>query len=151
MIDFHKFESPAFTNPPVLILIYLFISLLGFVPFAIVLYKMSKAKALKRGGVKAVGVVRSMSASPGSSISTVTVEYYLKDLKYTVSKQVKVGGMPYKIGQELPLYYEKKNPHNMVLDSGKAAMVGVILALLLAMLCIGICFLINNSIANGEL
>ena len=68
-----------------------------------------------------------------------------------VRKELTVAGMPYYIGQELTLYYDKENPHNMLFDSGKGFIVMIVFTLLIAAFFIAACFMINSSILKGEL
>jgi len=130
---------------------YFFIVILGFCPFLIILYRIRKVEHLKKYGGKSTGTVLQLKGSGTKSINSVVIRYFLENSKHYVEKEINVAGMPYHVGQELPLYYDRNDPHKMSLDSGKAFIPLVIFTLLIAAFSIVACFLINRSISNGEL
>jgi len=131
--------------------VYIILPLFGFLPFFIVLYKMKKVQKLKKNGVKTTGIVRGISGSPSSKLSRIVIDYFLEGTNQYIRKELTVAGMPYSVGQELPLYYDPKDPNKMAFDSGKGFIAMIIFTLLIAGFAIAACFLINKSILNGEM
>ncbi|HMI79406.1 MAG TPA: DUF3592 domain-containing protein [Ferruginibacter sp.] len=130
---------------------YILLVLFGFLPFLIVLYKMKKVQRMKKNGIKTTGIVRGISGSPTAKLSRIVIDYLSEDTNQYIRKELTVAGMPYAVGQELPLYYDKKDPYKMVFDSGKGFIPMIIFTLLIAAFAIAACFLINKSILNGEM
>ncbi|HMK04827.1 MAG TPA: DUF3592 domain-containing protein [Ferruginibacter sp.] len=131
--------------------VYIILAGLGFLPFIIVLYKMRRVQRMKREGIKTMAIVRGISGSPGAKLSGMVIDYFIEDSNQWMRKQLTVAGMPYSVGQELPVYYDKKHPHKMVLDPGKGSIVMIIFTLLIAAFVIAACFFINKDLANGTL
>jgi hypothetical protein len=75
------------------------------------------------------------------------IEYKLESGEM-ISNQITVGGMPYDIGDNLPVYYDRNDPYNMILDPGKSYIVIVIFTLLIALSMMGACFMINKSMTE---
>lgn len=134
-----------------MIFIYAFLIVLGFIPFLIVLYKMNKVKRMKRDGVKTMSTVRQLSGNALKGLNTVVIEYPVEGSNQVVQKQITVAGIPYRVGDKLPLYYDRNNPGKMLLDSGKGFIVLLVFTLLLAAFFIAACFMIQRSIEAGEI
>ena len=94
-------------------IIYTILISLGFLPFLIILYKMNKVKRMKSNGVKVTGIVRQLSGSTNRSLNSMVIEYPVTGTNYTITKQLTIAGMPYQVGDELPLYYDSKDPEKM--------------------------------------
>jgi len=131
-----------------MILLYCLLILLGFTPLIIVVIKISNVQKLKRHGVKVEGIVREVTGSVSSGLSTVIIEYPVVGTPHIVSKKLTVGGMPYSVGQRLILYYDPVQPHEMRFDSGKGFILLIVFTLLLAALMIFLCFWISDNVAN---
>lgn len=134
-----------------MVYIYAFVIVLGFIPFLIVLYKMGNVKRMKRDGVKVSGRVCQLSGNSLKGLNTVLIEYPVEGSSQVMQKQITVAGTPYQVGDTLPLYYDRKNPGKMLLDSGKGFIVLLVFTLLLAAFFIAACFMIRNSIAAGKM
>jgi Protein of unknown function (DUF3592) len=130
-------------------IIYIILLVLGFLPFLIVLYKVKKANKIKREGIKTTGIVRGMSGSHSSKLSSLVIDYYINETNQWVRKNLIVSGRPYEVGQELPLYYDRKDPNKMAVGEGKGHIVMIVLTLLLAAFVVAACFLINRDLANA--
>jgi len=134
-----------------MIFIYALLIVLGFIPFLVILYKMNKVKRMKRNGVKTVGTIRELSGNSLKGLNSAIIEYPIEGSNEVVQKQISVAGMPYQVGDQLPLYYDRNSPGKMMFDSGKSFTILLIFTLLLAAFFIAACFMINNSIAAGEM
>jgi hypothetical protein len=134
-----------------MIFIYTLIIVTGFIPFLVVLYKMNRVKRMKRDGVKTMSTVRQLSGNALRGLNTVVIEYPVEGSNQFVQKQITVAGMPYQVGDKLPLYYDRKNPGKILLDSGKGFIVLLVFTLLLAAFFIAACFMIQGSIEAGEM
>lgn len=131
--------------------LYALLITLGFAPFLIILYKMSRVKRMKRDGVKTTGTIRQLIGNSLKGLNGVIIEYPLEDSNQVVQKQIRVAGLPYQVGDKLPLYYNRTDPGKMVFDSGKGFIVLLIFTLLIAVAMIAACFMISKSIAAGEM
>lgn len=134
-----------------MIFIYALLIVLGFIPFLVILYKMNKVKRMKRNGVKTVGTIRELSGSSLKGLNSAVIEYPIEGSYEVVQKQISIAGMPYQVGDQLPLYYDRNNPGKMLFDSGKSFMILLIFTLLLAAFFIAACFMIQKSVAAGEM
>lgn len=106
---------------------------------------------MKRNGVKTVGTIRELSGNSLKGLNSAIIEYPIEGSNEVVQKQISVAGMPYQVGDQLPLYYDRNSPGKMMFDSGKSFTILLIFTLLLAAFFIAACFMINNSIAAGEM
>jgi len=131
--------------------IYALIIVIGFLPFAIILYKRNKVKRMKKFGVKGVGTVRDVPFGSYRHLNKVLIEYTVKENGTVITKEITVAGLPYQVGDNLPLYYDKQNPHKMALDSGSGFTIMLLFTLLLAIFIIAACFMINYSIETGQM
>ena len=130
---------------------YFVIVVLGFVPFIIILFRIRAVRLMKETGTRVMGTIREVSGSMGKTLNSVIIQYTILETGESVGLRITVGGMPYQVGQQLPLYYDKKNPANIQLDSGKVFNFLLIFTLLIALFSIAACFLIQHSIDTGEL
>lgn len=131
--------------------VYALLIVLGFAPFLIILYKMNKVKRMKRDGVKTTATIRQLIGNSLKGLNSVVIEYPTESSNLVIQKRITVAGMPYQVGDKLPLYYDRNDPNNVQFDSGKGFIVLLIFTLLLAAAMIAACFLINKSIAAGEI
>ena len=114
-----------------MLFICIFIAIIGFLPFAIAVYKMKRTSKMKGNGISTTAVVRELYGNSLRGMNRVLIEYKTETGQY-ISKQIIVGGNPYSVGQNLPVYYDPKDPYNMVLDPGKSYIIILIFTLLLA-------------------
>lgn len=106
---------------------------------------------MKRNGVKTMGTIRELSGSSLKGLNSVVIEYPIKGSSEVVQKHVSVAGMPYRAGDQLPLYYDRNDPDKMLFDSGKSFIVLLVFTLLLAAFFIAACVMIHQSVAAGEM
>ena len=131
--------------------LYALLIALGFAPFLIILYKMSQVRRMKRDGVKTTGTIRQLTGRSLKGLNSVIIEYPIEGSKQVIQKRITVAGLPYQTGDKLPLYYDRSDPNKMLIDSGKGFIVLIVFTLLLAAFSIAACFLIDKSIAAGEM
>lgn len=132
-----------------MIIAYIIISILGFVPLTIVLFRIQNVRRMKKSGVRTDAIVTQVPLSTTRSLNSVTIEYTVMETRTIYRRSISVAGAPYSIGDKLPIYYDRNNPEKMVLDSGKVFIGMVIFTLLIAAFGILACFLINNTIEKG--
>ncbi|MPR36309.1 DUF3592 domain-containing protein [Salmonirosea aquatica] len=130
---------------------YTVIVILGFVPLVITLSRIRAVKRMKEQGTHVMGTIREVSGSTGKSLNSAIIQYTIVETGESVGLRITVAGMPYQIGQQLPLYYNKQNPADIQLDSGKGFIFQLIFTGLIALFSIAACFLIQHSINTGEL
>src|SRR5687767_11415407 len=95
------------------------LALIGFLPMAIILYRKRKNDRLKKTGVTTTGIVKNVHGFSARSINLVEVEYRVNETGEMISKNLRVAGLPYTVGDELPMIYDPKNPKRMQLDFKK--------------------------------
>lgn len=106
---------------------------------------------MKKDGVKTTGTIRRLIGSSLKGLNSVIIEYPIEGSNQLVQKQITVAGLPYQVGDKLPLYYDPNDPNKMIFDSGKGFIMLLIFTLLLAGFMITACFMISKSIAAGEM
>jgi hypothetical protein len=131
-----------------MIVVYVLIIMLGFVPFLVIVYRMNAVKSLSKTGVKVMATVKEISRKSASSTSltTVTITYPLKSTGQTVRKQIFVAGSPYDIGDRLPMYYDSKDPFKIQLDSARIFIFLIFFTLLIAAVSIWACYMIHRDL-----
>ena len=134
-----------------MILIYALLIALGFLPFAIVVYKMKRLQRRRKTGVKTNAIVKEIYGFSYRSINIFLIEYTIAGTGETISKKIPVAGLPYAIGESLPIIYNPQKPRKILLDAGKSFTPLLVFTLLIAAFVIAACFMINRSIANGEM
>lgn len=134
-----------------MIWIYLLIAAFGFIPFMIVLYKMNKLKRMKSNGIKTTALIKEVFGVSHHHLNSVVIEYLVEDTRQVITKKILVAGLPYQVGDHIPIYYNKQRPTKMLVDAGKNFTFSIVFTLLLAIILIAACFLIQNSINKGEL
>lgn len=122
--------------------LYSLLILFGFLPLAIVLYKIKKTKRLAAGGSKVLATVTNAPSRIDANLDTVQIEYTVKETGQMISNSIIVAGSPYKKGDQLPLFYDKVNPYNIQLDAGKNFIFLIVFSLLIAAIFIIACFII---------
>jgi hypothetical protein len=68
-----------------MILVYCLLILLGFTPLIIVCFKVRNVHKMKTNGVKVQGIVREVSGSVSSGLSTIVIEYPVVGTTQSVS------------------------------------------------------------------
>lgn len=131
--------------------IYAGLILIGFMPLMIVIFKISKVKKMKRLGVKTTGIVKDVPMGTLRGLNRVMIEYEVKESGIIISKEITVAGLPYKEGDILPVYYDKSNPDDMLLDSGSGFIFLLIFTILIAAFVIAACYMIYSGIQSGEI
>lgn len=131
--------------------IYAALIVIGFLPFFIVLYKMNRLKKIKLNGVSTTATIKEVPYGGYKRLNKIVIEYQVKETRQMLNKEIVVAGMPYTEGQNLQVYYYPQNPYKVILDGGKSFVFGLIFTLIIAAFIIAACFMINNSIAAGEL
>ena len=77
---------------------------------------------------------------------------FLTDSPEVITKKIPVAGLPYAVGESLPIIYNPQNSRKILLDAGKKSFTGMLVfTLLIAAFIIFACFMIQKGIANGEM
>ena len=134
-----------------MIFLYISLALLGFLPTVIILYKKYKTDKLRNNGSQAMGTIREVFGFSTRAINIVRIEYPVKETGEFISKKIRVAGLPYSVGDQVPLFYDPKKPHYMRLDYKKAFIPMLVFTLLIAGFVIFACFKIQKAIATGEM
>jgi hypothetical protein len=132
-------------------IIYAIMIAIGFVPFIIALFKMRRIKRMQKDAVKTTATVKQFYTRSIKGMNRVLIEFTIVETGQVIEQEIIVGGMPYAIGDELPLLYEKDNPAKNILDPGKSYIAILIFTLLLAAFMIFACYMIEGSIERGEM
>lgn len=132
-----------------MIFAYALLVVLGAMPLLFILYRIRKVNRLKKTGVQTMAIVREIETFSTRSINRVTIDYYMEDGLHYIRTQIKVAGTPYDIGQELPIVYDRKNPHQMQLDSGKGFILLVVFTAIIFIFSIVACFLVADTYKSG--
>lgn len=134
-----------------MILIYALLIALGFLPFAIVVYKMKRLQRRRKTWVKTTAIVKEIYGFSYRSINIYLIEYTIAGTGETISKKIPVAGLPYAIGESLPIIYNPQKPRKILLDAGKSFTPMLVFTLVLAIFIIAACFMINKSLVSGEM
>lgn len=134
-----------------MIWIYLLISAFGFLPFIIVLYKMNRLKQMKINGIKTNALIKEVFGVSHRHLNSVVIEYSVEETRQVITKKIVVAGLPYQVGDHIPIYYNKQRPTKMLVDAGKNFTFSIVFTLLIAIILIAACFFIQNGINKGEL
>ena len=134
-----------------MIAIYAILIPIGFIPFLIVLYKMKRLKRRKQTWIKTTATVRQIFGFSYRSINIFQIEYTIAGTRETFTKKIPVAGLPYAIGDSLPIIYNPQNPRKILLDAGKSFIPMLVFTLLIAAFVIFASFMINKSIVSGEM
>jgi len=131
--------------------IYACLVLLGFLPMAIVLYKKYKTDKLQKHGTRTLGIVREIYGYNPRMINRVLIEFPVQETGKIISKKINVAGIPYNVGDQIPLFYDPKRPHNIRLDYKKGFIPMLVFTLLIAGFVIWACIKIQKAVAAGEM
>lgn len=123
--------------------------LLGFVPFAITLFKWKRILRMRKEGIKTTAVVKEIYSYSSRGFNRMLIEFPLENGQL-VSQEIIAGGSPYAAGKELPLIYEKNNPAKNILDPGKSYFVVIGFTLLVAAFMIFAVYKIKKGIETGN-
>lgn len=134
-----------------MIWIYAGLITIGFLPFVIVLYKISRVNRMKKTGVKTTCIIRNVPSGTLRGLNRVMIEYRLSESGIIITKEITVAGIPYKTGDILPIYYDRNDPEKMLLNSESGFSVLLLFTILLGAFVITACYLIYSGIRSGEL
>jgi hypothetical protein len=134
-----------------MIWIYALLIPIGFLPFLIVLYKMKRLKRRRQTWIKTMATVRQIFGFSYRYINVFLIEYTIAATGEVISKKIPVAGLPYAVGETLPVIYNPQNPRKILLDAGKSFTGMLIFTLLIAAIIIFACFMIQKGVASGEL
>src|SRR5688500_16891702 len=108
------------------------LALVGFLPMVIILIRKSKNDRLKKIGVMTTAIVKNIHGFSTRSINVFEVEYRVKETGETISKNLRVAGLPYAVGDELPMIYDPRDPRRMQLDFKKGFLPMLIFTIIIA-------------------
>jgi hypothetical protein len=131
--------------------IYALLITLGFLPLAIVLYKMNKQKKMKRDGIRSTATVMKLLGNSLRGLNRMIVQYPVIGTSGTITKEIIVAGTPYGPGDTLPVYYDRNDPYKMILDGGKSFIVLIVFTSLIALFIIFATYMIRKAVAGGSM
>jgi hypothetical protein len=114
-----------------MVFIYAFLIAIGFLPFAIIVYKMKRLERRRLTWTKTMATVREIYGFSYRSINIFLIEFTNPETKETITKKIPVAGLPYAIGETLPIIYNPQNPRKILLDAGKKSFTGMMVFTLL--------------------
>lgn len=118
---------------------------------AIVLYRKNKTDKLRKNGVQAMATVREVLGFSIRMINNVLIEYTVKETGATISKNIRVGGVPYKEGDQLPIYYDPHKPRRIQLDYKKGFLPMLIFTILIGIFSIFAAIKIYEAVSTGQM
>lgn len=127
------------------------LGLIGFLPMVVILIRKKSNDRLKRHGVATTAVVRNIYGVSLRGINIVRVEYKVRETGETFSKNLRVAGMPYSVGDELPVIYDPQKPRKMQPDMKKAYLPMLIFTIIIAAFVIFACFKLKEMVKSGAL
>lgn len=74
---------------------------------------------IKRSGVRTTGTITAISGQLNREDNPVNIQYYVIGTSQIINKRFLAAGLPYKVGDRLPLYYDRGNPNKMLMGSGE--------------------------------
>ncbi|HMS35028.1 MAG TPA: DUF3592 domain-containing protein [Ignavibacteria bacterium] len=131
-------------------LIFAVIIIIGFLPLAIVLFRINGKRRMEKNGVKTTGTVSQTPSGTFRGINKVLIEYRINETGIIIKKEISVAGLPYKEGDKLPLYYDKNDPGKIQLDSGRGFIFMLVFTFLIAVFAVAACWMIYTGIQTGE-
>lgn len=129
--------------------IYLLLILTGFFPLLVVLYRKNQLKRWRETGIATKATVVKIPIGRYSRMTSITIQYHVKETGQLIEKQITVAGNPYTVGQQLALLYKKENPHKLILDPEKSFTGMIVFAVIIAIAIIAATFMIRKSVAEG--
>ena len=131
--------------------IYAFLIALGFLPLAIVLYKMNRQKKMKRNGIRSTATVLQLGGNSLRGLNRVLIQYPVTGTGEIIRREIIVAGTPYQPGDSLPMYYDRNNPHKMILDGGKNFIVMIVFTSIIAVFLLFATYMIRKAVAEGSM
>lgn len=134
-------------------MIYIFIALgmLGFLPMIIILFRKNKNDKFRKYGVATTGTITKLFGISIRGINLIEIQYRVNETGELISKNLRVAGVPYQVGMEIPVLYDPKNPKQMQLDMKKGFMPMLIFTIIIAIIITWACFKLNEMVTNGEI
>ncbi len=129
--------------------IYLILILAGFIPLLVVLYRKNQLKKWRATGIATKATIIKIPMGRYSRLTSITIQYHVKETGQVIEKQITVAGNPYTVGQQLSLLYKKENPRKSIIDPEKSFTVMIVFTIIIALLIITATFLIRKSVAEG--
>jgi hypothetical protein len=125
------------------------LGLIGFLPMGVILFRKYSNDKLKKKGVSTTAVVRDVYGVSIRGLNAVRVEYKVKETGEIVSKNLRVAGLPYSVGDELPVIYDPVKPRRMQPDMKKGYIPILIFTVIIAAFILFACFKLKQMIDNG--
>lgn len=134
-----------------MIYILIALGLVGFLPMGIILFRKNRNDKFRKYGVTTTGTITELFGRSIRGINIVEIKYLVQETGETLSKNLRVAGVPYEVGTELPVIYDPKNPKRMQLDMRKGFIPMLIFTIIIGVVIIWACFKLNEMVARGEM
>jgi hypothetical protein len=108
------------------------VALFGFLPFFVILYRKRKFERMRDTGIATTGIIRSINGFSYRGLNHMQIEYRVKETGQVIKKDLVIAGLPYTVGQELPMFYDPVRPTRMRLDMKKSFLPMIVFTLLIA-------------------
>ena len=129
--------------------IYGILILAGFLPLLVVLYRISQLKRWRATGIATKATIIKIPMGRYSRMTSITIQYHIKETGQLIEKQITVAGNPYTVGQQLALLYKKENPNKSILDPEKSFTAMIIFTVIIAVVIMAATFMIRKSVEEG--
>lgn len=143
-------------STPLMILPSIIVGLVGFIPLAIVLYKRSRINKLKKHGTYVTGVVQDIierRGYKGITYSKAIIQYPVRGGSPMINNFNYSSGQTKKLltrGQQVEVVYDN-NLKRFTLTILPDNIPILVFTIIIAIVYIAMCFLLYNSIKNGEI
>jgi hypothetical protein len=134
-----------------MIYVLILLGLFGLLPLVIILIRKNRNDKLRKHGVATTCTVTQLFGMNFRSINLVEVKYRVIETGETITKNLRIAGVPYAVGDELPIFYDPSNPKHMQLDMKKGFVAMLVFTLIIAIAIIWACFKLNQMVNNGEI
>ena len=127
------------------------LALFGFIPLLIILIRKNSNDKLRKFGVATTATVTQIFGRSFRGINLVEIKYRVIETGETITKNIRVAGIPYAVGDELPVFYDPGNPKRMQLDMKKGFTGMLVFTIIIALTILFAVYMLKQSIDRGEM
>ena len=106
---------------------------------------------MKKDGIKSTATVLQLSGNSLRGLNRVLIQYPVAGTGEIIRKEIIVAGVPYSPGDNLPMYYDRNDPHKMILDGGKSFIVMIVFTSIIALFLLFAVYMIRKAVAEGSM
>lgn len=135
-----------------MLILYILLPLFGALPLIVTIFKMSKAKRIKRNGVTTEAVViqvNSLGTTIRNKADILVLQYLVKATNQIYQGKATASREQYKVGDRLNITYSKKPPYEMTVKGANVYIPILIFTVLIFIFVIFAMFKIVELIPEG--